>query len=72
MKMQNIVCDRCNNELWTEGKSGKLKLKWKKHSIKAKITSFFNGNYDGYQYTDKHYNLCDNCRNELINWLDNK
>ena len=64
------TCDRCGNKLWNkDGDSGKLKLTWKRRSVKATLFTFFDGNYDGYRYFGCEYNLCESCRQKLEKWM---
>lgn len=65
-----VTCDRCGNKLWNkDGDSGKLKLAWKKRSIKATLLTLFSGNYDGRHYFECQYNLCESCRQQLERWM---
>ena len=64
------TCDRCGNNMWDkEGNAGKVKLAWKKRSIKATLFTFFSGNCDGYHHFECEYNLCESCRQKLEKWL---
>lgn len=60
------VCDRCGEKLKVTGWTSKLP--WKK-SRKIKLLKLFNGNFDGYSYSEEEYELCRKCTFKLSLFL---
>lgn len=60
-----VVCDRCGNEMVYSGWTGIIK-QYPKHLFLRKL---FNGNPDGYSYSDCHLDLCRECCESFRKWL---
>lgn len=63
------VCDRRGKNMKYDGWTGVLPNVFK-HGKIVKIRKLFNGNPDGYSYSDKHYELCAECTKELEKFLE--
>ena len=66
----NKVCDRCRKEIKYVGWTSKLKGIGKPTRIKG--LSLFNGNPDGYSYSEWDRELCAECSDKLRAFLLNK
>lgn len=62
------VCDRCGNPMKYDGWTAKLK-NVTKSGKSIKIHKPFNGNKDGYSYSDSCYELCADCTKKLEKFL---
>lgn len=62
------VCDRCGKEMVYDGWTGILKNITKKGK-KIHIRKIFNGNPDGYSYSDSQIDLCRECAKKLEDFL---
>lgn len=60
------VCDRCGKEIAYRGWTGILK----KYPKRVSIVKIFNGNLDGYSYTDRDFDLCAECTQGFVDWLE--
>lgn len=65
------ICDRCGKPLEYVGWTAKIRNDFKKGKT-VKIHQLFNGNPDGYSYSDNCYELCADCTKELDEFLRNK
>lgn len=62
------VCDRCKREMKYTGWTAHLKSMFKT-GRKIKITKYFNGNQDGYSYSDSCVELCAECTKDFERFL---
>lgn len=65
------TCDRCGKRMEYIGWTARIKNAVKRGKT-VKIRKYFNGNPDGYSYSDCYYELCASCTKELENFLSNK
>lgn len=65
------VCDRCGNKIEYKGWTAKLFGMIKEHN-QFKIYNAYCGNPSGYDYTQRHVELCDECTKQLTCFLDGK
>ncbi len=63
------VCDRCGEQIKISGWTSKLP--WKR-SRRIKLLKLFNGNLDGYSYSEEEYELCRKCTMKLSLFLERK
>ena len=66
-----VICDRCGKPLKYIGWTANLRNVFKRGKT-VKITKFYNGNSDGYSYSESQYELCADCTKELKVFLDGK
>lgn len=69
--MANIeynVCDRCGKQIRYVGWTAKLKNVFRRGKT-IKVLSLWNGNPDGYSYSDRCYELCADCTKQLKEFL---
>lgn len=67
----NTICYRCGKPIKYTGWTAKIKNAFKKGKT-VKIHKIFNGNSDGYSYSDSCYELCADCTKKLEEFLRNK
>ena len=65
------VCDRCGNKIEYKGWVAKLFGMIKEHN-QFKVYQSCNGNPSGYDYTERHVELCDKCTEQLKHFLNGK
>lgn len=65
------ICDRCGRKIEYKGWVAKLFGMIKEHN-QFKIYQSYNGNPSGYDYTERHVELCDKCTEQLKHFLDGK
>lgn len=63
------VCDRCGEPIQTIGWTSKLS---RKQPCKIDLLKLFNGNLDGYSYSEEQYDLCCECTRKLSLFLRNE
>lgn len=64
------TCDRCGKRMEYIGWTAKIKNVSKRGKT-VKIRKYFNGNPDGYSYSDSCYELCAECTRGLKHFLSN-
>lgn len=62
------VCDRCGKEMIYIGWTAKLKNVVKKGK-RIRILKLYDGNPDGYSYSNRTYDLCEECTKKLEEFL---
>lgn len=65
------ICDRCGKPMKYAGWTAKIRNAFKKGRT-VKIHKIFNGNPDGYSYSDSQYELCVDCTKQLEEFLESK
>jgi DNA-directed RNA polymerase subunit RPC12/RpoP len=65
------TCDRCGKRMEYIGWTARIKNAVKRGKT-VKIRKYFNGNPDGYSYSDCYYELCADCTKEVEDLLSNK
>lgn len=63
------ICDRCGKHIEYIGWTGLIKVHW---SFRFFVRFLFNGNSDGYSYSDLNIELCAECTDELKKFLYKK
>ena len=63
------VCDRCGNKIEYKGWTAKLFGMIKEYN-QFKVYRPYCGNPSGYDYTDRHVELCTECTKQLMRFLD--
>lgn len=62
------VCDRCGQKMVYSGWTAKIKG-FKKFGLKLNILKLFNGNPDGYSYSERDYELCSDCTKQFEEFI---
>lgn len=65
------ICDRCRKPMEYVGWTAKIRNAFMKGKT-VKIHKLFNGNPDGYSYSDSQYELCADCTKQLEEFLNGK
>lgn len=74
MRMATVtqkICDRCGKPMEYVGWTAKLRNVFRKGKS-VKIHELFNGNPDGYSYSERQYELCADCTENLKEFLRGK
>ena len=61
-----IICDRCGKEIHYVGWTAKFR---KNRPNRFHLLKLLNGNQDGYSYSERDYELCNDCTFELNRFL---
>lgn len=70
-KIEYKVCDRCGQKMEYIGWTARIKNVFKKGK-RILITKYYNGNPDGYSYSERYYELCADCTDKLKEFLSGK
>ena len=62
------VCDRCGKEMEYSGWTSRV-INGVKRGKRVKIRKYFDGNPDGYSYSDWDYEMCNECTKKLEEFL---
>lgn len=63
-----IVCDRCGEEIHYRDWTAKFPFVRRK-PFRFKLLKLYNGNPDGYSYSEREYELCNKCTMKLTAFL---
>lgn len=62
---RKVACDRCGKIMVYEGWTGIIK----RYPKELFLRKLFNGNADGYSYSDCHLDLCRECCKSFVEWV---
>lgn len=65
MTETKTLCDRCHRPMMYTGWTGIVK----QYPKRLFLRKLFNGNPDGYSYSDLHIDLCRECCKSLDQWV---
>lgn len=66
MTRSEILCDRCGKPMVYEGWTGMIK----RYPKRIFLRKLFNGNPDGYSYSDHNLDLCRDCCKSFHKWVE--